>query len=159
MNENRFVIRVYALILNDKNEVLLSDEFMINTLMTKFPGGGLEFGEGTIDCLKREAVEEFGQEVEVTEHFYTTDFFQKSQFHTNVQLFSIYYMARFTGSIRFKISEKSFDFPENVNGSQSFRWRSIKDMSINELTFSIDRRVAEMLKAIDQSSKLSDFKL
>ena len=34
--------------------------------VTKFPGGGMEFGEGTIDCIKRECMEEFGEEVEVT---------------------------------------------------------------------------------------------
>lgn len=146
MNEGRFVIRVYALIINDRNEVLLSDEYMVDTLMTKFPGGGLEFGEGTIDCLKREAIEEFGQEIEVVSHFYTTDFYQKALFHENTQLFSIYYLARFPEPIRFKISEKPFDFPAKVNGSQSFRWQSINKLSINELTFPIDKVVANQLK-------------
>jgi len=147
MNEPRFVIRVYALIINETNEVLLSDEYMLDTLMTKFPGGGLEFGEGPIDCLKREAIEEFGQEIEIESHFYTTDFYQKSLFHDNTQLVSIYYNARFIAPIHFKISEKPYDFPVNTNGSQSFRWRSIKDISISELTYPIDRRMAEMLKS------------
>lgn len=148
MSENRLVVRVYALIVNEKNEVLLSDEFVLDTAMTKFPGGGLEFGEGTVDCLKREAVEEFGQEIEVIRHFYTTDFFQRSQFHSNTQLISIYYLAKFIAPIRFKISDHPFDFPENVNGSQSFRWRSIEEMTAQELTFPIDRVVAENLKTL-----------
>lgn len=154
MSENRFVVRVYALIINTQREVLLSDEYVLDTFMTKFPGGGLEFGEGTVDCLKREAIEEFGQEIEVMEHFYTTDFFQKSQFHDDVQLISVYYKASFADPIRFKISDKPFDFPENVNGSQSFRWRAIKDLSINELTFPIDRIVAGLLIGKEKSSKL-----
>jgi 8-oxo-dGTP diphosphatase len=147
MKEERFVIRVYALIINDLDEILLSDEYMLDTLMTKFPGGGLEFGEGTIDCLQREAVEEFGQEIEVISHFYTTDFYQKSQFHEQTQLICIYYLAKFTNPIRFKISAKPYDFPDDVNGSQSFRWRSIKEMQAEELTFPIDRKVAEMIKS------------
>jgi len=54
----QFVIRVYGLIINANKEVLISDEYVLKTYMTKFPGGGLEFGEGTIDCLKREFREE-----------------------------------------------------------------------------------------------------
>ena len=44
-----FNIRVYGLLLNEKNEVLVSDELIRGTYMTKFCGGGLEKGEGTID--------------------------------------------------------------------------------------------------------------
>ena len=73
---SRYIIRVYAIIMNENNELLISDEYQLNMRMTKFPGGGLEFGEGTIDCMKREAIEEFGQEIEILEHYYTTDNFQ-----------------------------------------------------------------------------------
>ena len=57
---SKFTIRVYALIINGENEVLLSDEFRLGMRMTKFPGGGLQFGEGTLACLKREAMEDIG---------------------------------------------------------------------------------------------------
>ncbi len=52
----KFTIRVYGLFTNDQNEILITDEFQLNTQMTKFPGGGLHFGEGTMDCLKRETL-------------------------------------------------------------------------------------------------------
>jgi 8-oxo-dGTP diphosphatase len=142
----QYIIRVYALIINDKNEILLSDEYMLDTSMVKFPGGGLEFGEGTIDCLKREAMEECGQTLEVLEHFYTTDYFQPALFYDQAQLLSIYYKAAFTEPIHFRISETPFDFPPNINGSQSFRWKAIDKLDPQELTFPIDQRVAEMLK-------------
>jgi 8-oxo-dGTP diphosphatase len=142
----RIVVRVYGLIVNDKNEVLLSDEYMLDTLMTKFPGGGLEFGEGTIDCLKREAIEEFGQELKITEHFYTTDFYQKALFYNDAQLISVYYFAEFTESPKFKISETAFDFAENINGSQSFRWKSIEELKEEDVTYPIDRVVVRLLK-------------
>ncbi len=81
----KIIIRVYGLIINDRNQILLSDEFQLGTKMMKFPGGGLEPGEGPADCIKREAIEELGQEVEIISHFYTTDFFQKALFYENHQ--------------------------------------------------------------------------
>jgi 8-oxo-dGTP diphosphatase len=146
MSDKRYIIRVYALIFNEKKEVLLSDEYVLDTLMTKFPGGGMEVGEGTIDCLKREAIEDFGQPIEILSHFYTTDFFQEAMFFNDAQLISIYYTAKFLEPIRFKISDKPFDFPEKVNGSQSFRWKSATELSAEELTFPIDKKVAEIIK-------------
>ena len=141
----RFTIRVYAIIINDKKEVLLSDEFQEGMKMIKFPGGGMEFGEGTIDCLKREAVEEFGQEIEVLDHFYTTDFFQQAMFKKKYQVVSIYYLAKFKDEIKFKISDKVFDFKELKNESQSFRWQPIENLKVNDITFAIDQKVAELL--------------
>jgi ADP-ribose pyrophosphatase YjhB (NUDIX family) len=113
--------------------------------MTKFPGGGLNFGEGTIDCLKREAIEEFGQEIEVISHYYTTDFFQKAYFLEGQQLISIYYLARFLAPVKFDVSDKPFDFTDMKEGAQSFRWLSLNQLQPNDVTLPIDKLVAEML--------------
>ena len=143
---NHFNIRVYGLFINDRKEILLTDEERFGMHMTKFPGGGLRFGEGTVDCLKREAIEEFGQEIEVLQHFYTTDFFQKSQFHDDHQLISIYYRARFTEKEKFRISEIPFDFKGQKNEIISFRYKLITKISKEELSFPVDRHVINMLK-------------
>ncbi|HDJ33357.1 MAG TPA: NUDIX domain-containing protein [Bacteroidetes bacterium] len=140
------IVRVYALIINRKKEILLTDEYQMDMRMTKFPGGGLQYGEGTIDCLKREAMEELGQELEVKNHFYTTDFFQETMFFRGYQLISIYYLAGFKQPIRFRISDRPFDFPEDVNGSQSFRWAAIESLRPEDLTFPIDRVVLKKLQ-------------
>jgi ADP-ribose pyrophosphatase YjhB (NUDIX family) len=144
----QFTIRVYAIIMNKKNEVLLSDEFVLGRKITKFPGGGLEFGEGTIDCLKREAMEEFGQEIEVLEHFYTTDFFQPALHNPNIQVFSIYYLAKFIKKIQFKISHKAFDFDELKEGNMSFRWKKLEDLQENDLSLPIDKKVVSLIKSL-----------
>ncbi|QGY43115.1 NUDIX domain-containing protein [Maribellus comscasis] len=141
-----FVIRVYGLIINEKNEVLITDEFQLGMKMTKFPGGGLQFGEGTVDCLKREMREECNdQEIKKLQHFYTTDFYQKALFYENHQLISIYYRAELIKPLKFKISTKPFDFEKMEDGKQSFRWVKINQLSENNLTFPIDKIVAEKL--------------
>lgn len=140
-----FNIRVYGLLINERKEVLLSDEYRMNMKMTKFPGGGLKFGEGPAECIKREALEEFGQEIEILNHFYTTDFFQKALFYDDHQLICIYYQIRFLEPIAFKISDKPFDFKELKNGNQSFRWIPVRKLKPEMLSFPIDKKVAEML--------------
>ena len=112
-----FNIRVYGLILNEDNQVLLSDEYQLGMKMTKFPGGGMKYGESTLECLQREAMEEFGQPLNIRQHFYTLDYFQPALFYTQYQLISIYYLAEFKDSPRFTISQKPFDFEEWVNGA------------------------------------------
>lgn len=145
-NDWRYIIRVYAIIINEHKEVLLSDEIYNNTYMTKFPGGGLEFGEGTLECLKREAIEEFGQEIVILRHFYTTDFFQESLFHKHAQLMSIYYLASFKEPIRFRLADRKFDFADQTSGSISFRWKSIQVLQEEDVTFPIDRHVVRLIK-------------
>src|SRR3954452_7768498 len=90
----KFTIRVYGILMDDNKRVLVSDEFIRGNYFTKFPGGGLEFGEGTRDCLKREFKEETGLDVAIGDHIYTTDFFQISAFNNVDQIISIYYFVR-----------------------------------------------------------------
>jgi 8-oxo-dGTP pyrophosphatase MutT (NUDIX family) len=144
-NKIKYVLRVYALIINEKREILLSDEYQLDMKMVKFPGGGMEYGEGTIDCLQREAREEFGQTLTNIRHFYTTDYYQPALFYKDHQLVSIYYLADFSGPILFRISQKPFDIPEK-NGQQSFRWAPLKDLEPAELNFPIDQKVLVKLK-------------
>jgi len=144
---NKFTIRVYGLIINKTNEILITDEFQLGIKMIKFPGGGLEFGEGLIDCLSREFKEECnGQILENIHHFYTTDFYQKALFYENHQLISIYYLAELQLPIQFKISEKPFDFETMENGNQSFRWAKLSSLDTEKLTFPIDKIVLDKLK-------------
>ncbi|MBL7727959.1 MAG: NUDIX domain-containing protein, partial [Dinghuibacter sp.] len=87
-------LRVYGILITEQKQVLVSDELIRGEQYTKFPGGGLEPGEGTRDCLKREFLEEMNLQVEVGSHIYTTDFFQPSAFHNNHQIISIYYYVQ-----------------------------------------------------------------
>jgi len=95
--------------------------------------------------LKREAMEEMNQSIEITSHFYTTDFFQPAFFYEHVQLISIYYRAKLIPPLRFVASSQPFDFPEMKNGNMSFRWLNLCDLQAENFTFPVDKRVAIML--------------
>ena len=137
-------MRVYGLLI-DQLRVLLSDEWISAGAVTKFPGGGLEFGEGTIACLQREFKEELGLDVRVKEHFYTTDFYVVSAFDPQCQVISIYYLVEPVSEMDFKASSLPHDY-EPVKGAQSFRWMAIDRLSPDDLSLVIDRKVAELIR-------------
>ncbi|MFM7725085.1 MAG: NUDIX hydrolase [Flavobacteriales bacterium] len=149
-NHYPFVVRVYGVIVDAQRGYLVSDEFVFGQKITKFAGGGLEFGEGTVDCLKRELMEEVGQEFDVLGHFYTTDFFVPSAFNSKVQVISVYYSASALGDLAIGVSEKPFDFKELVEGAQSFRWVPFDRIGPETFTLEIDQHVGSMLKASRQ---------
>jgi 8-oxo-dGTP diphosphatase len=144
MSKKFFNVRVYGILINDNNEILISDEQEYGMRFSKFPGGGLEYGEGLTDGLKREFIEECNTEVEIINHFYTTDFFVKSAFNDS-QIISVYYVVKAVSDLNFVTKTTIFDFDGEGDVLQSFRWVNLKDLTTNELTFPIDKYVAELL--------------
>jgi 8-oxo-dGTP diphosphatase len=140
-----FNVRVYGLLINEHNQVLLADEEVKGYRFTKFPGGGLEFGEGLKDALKREFMEECYTEVEVLEHFYTTDFFVKSAFNDS-QIISVYYKVATKTALNVAVKTALFDFSNTTDELLAFRWKDIKDLQPEDVTFPIDQYVIELLK-------------
>ncbi len=138
-----FNVRVYGIYLKNK-KLLVSDELFNGINMTKFPGGGLKYGEGTVDCLKREFLEEFGFEIEIIEHFYTTDYFQKALFFNNTQLISIYYLIDILSENN--IPNLNYNVEASEEKPQILRLSSIDRLSSEDFTFPIDKKVVEMIK-------------
>ena len=146
----RFNIRVYGVLMDDKNNILVSDEYVRGNYFTKFPGGGLELGEGTRDCLKREFKEETGLEVETGNHLYTTDFYQPSAFRAADQIISIYYIVSCKNLTGLKTSVIPFDLSKEITedpkaAGESFRWVALKDFSVETVHLPIDKIVAEII--------------
>lgn len=146
-------IRVYGILINDRKQVLVSDEYIRGSYYTKFPGGGLEFNEGTRDCLKREFKEEMDLTVEVGDHLYTTDFFQMSAFRPNQQILSIYYFVKALEPIRVPLRGNPFDFDEQQlavykekEETETFRFVEWEEFSAAAVTLPIDKIVADMVK-------------
>lgn len=150
---SKFNIRVYGILINENRQILVSDEFIRGNYYTKFPGGGLEFGEGTRHCLKREFKEEMNLTVEVGEHLYTTDFFQLSAFNPDHQIISIYYLVKALEEIKVPLRDKFFDFEErqfavyNDRGeTETFRFIDWHQFSQKSVTLPIDKVVAQLVK-------------
>ena len=148
-----FNLRVYGILVNDHQQVLVSDELVRGSYLTKFPGGGLEFGEGTRDCLRREFLEEMNLRVETGEHIYTTDYFQLSAFNPEHQIISIYYFVKALEDIKAPLRTKPFDFDEaemeayKANGeTETFRFIDGNDFSAASVTLPIDKIVAGIIK-------------
>lgn len=146
----RFNVRVYGLLINPLHQLLVSDEaFKSGQKATKFPGGGLELGEGLIEGLKREFMEEAGIAVEVKEHFYTTDFYVRSFFElsSDSQIISIYYLVESADWQQIKTSSKKFDF-DYVPGkeAESFRWVNLSELNNEtDIVLPIDKVVLNLL--------------
>ncbi|MEI9912881.1 MAG: NUDIX domain-containing protein [Bacteroidota bacterium] len=150
---HRFNLRVYGILINEKKQVLVSDEFIRGNYYTKFPGGGLEFGEGTRECLAREFMEEMNLRVVVGEHIYTTDYFQMSAFNPEHQIISIYYFAKALEEITTPLREKLFDFDEaqlaiyeQKKEIETFRFIDWENFSEESVTLPIDKIVSKMVK-------------
>jgi ADP-ribose pyrophosphatase YjhB (NUDIX family) len=148
-----FTIRVYGILFGEDKKVLVSDEFIRGNYYTKFPGGGLELGEGTRDCLKREFKEEMDLDVKITDHIYTTDFFQMSAFNPEDQIISIYYFAEALEPITAPLRDKIFDFDEKqmnvykaTGETETFRFINWDNFSEESVTLPIDKVVARIVK-------------
>lgn len=148
-----FTIRVYGILINEQNQILVSDEHIRGNYFTKFPGGGLEFGEGTRDCLKREFIEELNLNVSVHEHIYTTDYFQISAFNPQHQIVSIYYRVSANEPISAPLKTEPFDFDEEqlkkyeeIQQAEAFRFIDWDDFSSETVSLPIDKIVADLIK-------------
>ena len=151
-----FNIRVYGILINENQQVLVADEIVRGMYITKFPGGGLELGEGTRDCLKREFKEEMDLNIEVGKHLYTTDYFQVSAFNSEHQIISIYYYAKALEKIKAPLREKEFDFDETQmrvyeteQEIETFRFIDWDLFTSDCVTLPIDKVVADLIKSGD----------
>ncbi len=146
-------IRVYGILINPNKQVLVSDEYIRGNYYTKFPGGGLEFGEGTKECLQREFLEEINLKIEVGDHIYTTDFFQMSAFNKKHQILSIYYFVHPLEDIKAPTKQTPFDFTiqqlqeyEKSQQIEVIRFIDWEQFSEKEVSLPIDKMVATMVK-------------
>lgn len=131
-----FNIRVYGLLIVDQKILILKEPFA-GELIYKFPGGGLEYGEGLKDCLIREFKEELNLDISVGEHIYTQDFFLPSRFDPDEQILMIYYKVRTVELSKITIIDQDI---------AQLLWIKIDDLTSKDLSLPTDQIVVELLK-------------
>ena len=155
MQLTQFNIRVYGILVTTNNEVLLSDERINGTDITKFPGGGLELGEGTRECLIREYKEELNLDITVGNHLYTTDYFVQSAFKPTHQIVSIYYFvsALQVAIAQLTINHKPFAFKkeqllqyQHTKQIETHRLIPLQSLTPSMLSMPIDKVVADLIR-------------
>jgi len=146
MSAPTFTIRVYGLLLVQQ-QILLSREHIRGRCYTKFPGGGLEYGEGTLDCLRREWQEEASLAIEPIAHFYTTEDFVPSAFGAHTQVISIYYTVKAQEWDKLPVVKSPEDHQLLQDGDQQFFWRPMASLSPQDVDLPIDREVVRRLLA------------
>ncbi len=132
-----FRIGVYGLLLQN-GKLLITKEHIKGQEVIKFPGGGLQFGEGIKDALVREFQEELGISVRVMQFIYINDFYVQSAIDANYQVIAIYYLVK---------SDEKLPTHTFVRNNILFEWIILEYTNISLLTFETDKRAfSELLK-------------
>lgn len=132
---------MYGIVLNDKREVLVSHERRGGYEFTKFPGGGVELGEGILDALHREFKEELDAEIDTATFFYVNEHFQASTFKSTDQVISFYYRVTLDyASIKTGVSNLPLGSSE-VSDFERVSWVPLSQDLLALMTFPIDKMV------------------
>lgn len=130
-----FRIGIYGMLLQN-NYLLVAHEIIQGQSVVKLPGGGLQFGEGTIDALKREFKEELNISIHKVHHIYTTDFFVQSAFNKDYQVIAIYYLVESTHTL---------PFPSFSMNNIQFTWQALSLIDKKFFTFDTDNKALQHL--------------
>jgi len=94
-------VRVYGFLEDAQGRVLVSAERFRGIPLVKYPGGGVEWGEGIHEALVREFQEELQLDVAVGELVFFNEFSVVSAFDPEVQVFSFFYRVIAMGPMSF----------------------------------------------------------
>jgi 8-oxo-dGTP diphosphatase len=128
-----FTVRAYGL-LESGGKILAIRERIAGKEYLKFPGGGVDLGEGTIDAVIREFMEELDLKVDVIRHLYTSDHFVQSAFRPEYQVIAVYYLVRAADISSIRIRE------QDILGIE---WLDLSAVSVGKPSFSLDRKAME----------------
>ena len=135
--------RVYGFLINSANQVLVSIERFKGIPIIKFPGGGVEWGEGLLEALVREFKEELEISIRVKKNIYFNDFPVESAIDKRYQVQAFFYEVEPLEPIRFS-TVLSLEPPEE--NTENFIWVDLKNLSEELFTYKIEKEAAKALK-------------
>jgi mutator protein MutT len=137
MPEQEYTVRVYGILVNEQKEVLLSREKIGDFAFLKFPGGGLDAGEGIAEALVREFGEETGLTITGKELLYVSDFYAESKFLPGKAVIAVYYIVKIRRDAIGDFHPKEKDFSREH--SMELQWMKVNDVKPEDFTFESDR--------------------
>ena len=148
------VIRVKALILNSKGNILLA--FNNNTY--QFPGGHKDDDETIEECMKREIKEEVGIDVEVGEPFLSIETYDANYFNTGKKVLNTIYYYRVFTDLEPDFSNTKYDELELKTDFDLFYvdFSNLEKFIIDKIdSKEIDPKIArEMLHVVKEYNKI-----
>lgn len=132
-----FNIRVYGLLIHNDQLLIVREKFN-GEWIDKFPGGGLEFGEGLRQCLEREFLEELNLTIQVKKHLYTQEELIVSALNPKEQVLMIYYQVETDSLDEFKVNESGIDAVE---------WKNILALVPEDVTMPTEQKAVKALLA------------
>ena len=136
------VIRVKALILNSKGNILLA--FNNNTY--QFPGGHKDDNEGIDECIIREVKEEVGIDVSVDEPFLSIETYDSNYFNTGKKVLNTIYYYRIITETKYDELELKTDFNLFYVDFSNIENFLISKIDSNEIDPKIAREMLHVVK-------------
>ena len=125
---NKIRIRICGLCIVEENLLLVNHSAITQTNFWAPPGGGLNFGESSEDCLKREYLEETGLTVEVGNFLFACELI-KHPLHAVELFFKVNPVS--TQLIAGKDPEPGS--PDIIKGVSFKSWKEIQGIPSNEI--------------------------
>lgn len=144
----QLTVRVYGVLLYQEH-LLLSRENIRGQHYTKFPGGGLELGEGPRDTLIREFQEEAALVIKPQSHLYTTEDYIRSAFDEHTQVLSIYYRVSSSPEVLQALPAPYHrPDPEKLPrpGDLLYFWQALDQLNPKICDLPLDQRVIRLLQ-------------
>lgn len=135
--------RVYGFLINNSKQVLVSAERFNGIPLIKFPGGGVEWGEGLQEALIREFKEELKISIGVKENIYFNDFPVESAIDKRYQVQAFFYHVEPLEPMRFS-TVLSLKPPEK--NTENFIWVDLKNLSEELFTYEIEKEAVKALR-------------
>jgi 8-oxo-dGTP diphosphatase len=137
-------VRVYGFLEDAHGRVLVSAERFRGKPLVKYPGGGVEWGEGIREALVREFQEELQLDVTVGDLVFFNEFPVVSAFDPDVQVFSFFYRVAAVGPMEFAT------FPEvevpHEDGERAV-WVPRAELAAQPFTYMIEQEATKTFLA------------
>jgi ADP-ribose pyrophosphatase YjhB (NUDIX family) len=134
-------VRVYGFLEDAQGRVLVSAERFRGKPLIKYPGGGVEWGEGIREALVREFQEELQLDIAVGELVFFNEFPVISAFDPDYQVFSFFYRVSAVGPIAF-VTHSAVAVPDE-DGERAV-WVSKAELANVPFTYPIEQEATKV---------------